>query len=124
MIAHPGGEAMVEAARRIDSAGAAALAIGPEGGFTESEVQEALAAGWRGGLGATDSPRRNGGASAGGGHEAGRNVGGRNVGDRNEGGWNEGGWNVGGWNVGGWRAAADRSSPSVEESVGIGSNVN
>jgi 16S rRNA (uracil1498-N3)-methyltransferase len=41
LIAHPGG------AERIDAGGDVAVAVGPEGGFTDDEVGLALAAGWR-----------------------------------------------------------------------------
>jgi 16S rRNA (uracil1498-N3)-methyltransferase len=40
LLAHPGGPAMAPAAADT------ATAVGPEGGFTDAEVQEALAAGW------------------------------------------------------------------------------
>jgi len=41
LLAHPGGEGAVEPGV------AAAAAVGPEGGFTDEEVAQALAAGWR-----------------------------------------------------------------------------
>jgi 16S rRNA (uracil1498-N3)-methyltransferase len=42
VLAHPGGAAGL-AAEAVDLA----VAVGPEGGFTEEEVADALAAGWR-----------------------------------------------------------------------------
>jgi 16S rRNA (uracil1498-N3)-methyltransferase len=41
-VLHPGGGALPESA-----AGGAAVAVGPEGGFTAEEVSEAVTAGWR-----------------------------------------------------------------------------
>jgi 16S rRNA (uracil1498-N3)-methyltransferase len=48
LIAHPGGTAL----RRLAAGGTSApksvcLAVGPEGGFTDAEVEQALAAGWQ-----------------------------------------------------------------------------
>jgi 16S rRNA (uracil1498-N3)-methyltransferase len=42
VLAHPGGEPLGAA-----GSGDVALAVGPEGGFTEAEVEQARAAGWR-----------------------------------------------------------------------------
>jgi 16S rRNA (uracil1498-N3)-methyltransferase len=47
LLAHPSGGA-VTAGSPWSRAGAVAVAIGPEGGFTEAEVAAALAAGWQG----------------------------------------------------------------------------
>ena len=41
LLAHPGGEPMGS------TAGDVAVAVGPEGGFTDEEVAQAVAAGWR-----------------------------------------------------------------------------
>jgi 16S rRNA (uracil1498-N3)-methyltransferase len=53
LIAHPGEPGIVSAGLR-PGAGSAILAIGPEGGFSEGEVEQAVLAGWRPvGLGST-----------------------------------------------------------------------
>ena len=44
LVAHPGGEAFFEASEPV--AGRAVVAVGPEGGFTEAEVDAARRAGW------------------------------------------------------------------------------
>jgi 16S rRNA (uracil1498-N3)-methyltransferase len=47
-LAHPGGQAAAEAVKlRRHPAPESWLAIGPEGGFADDEVQAALAAGWQ-----------------------------------------------------------------------------
>ena len=53
LFAHPGGEAIAAGELR-QRAGSAILAIGPEGGFAQVEVERATEAGWRAiGLGPT-----------------------------------------------------------------------
>jgi 16S rRNA (uracil1498-N3)-methyltransferase len=53
LLAHPGGLGMVSAGLRPGS-GSVILAIGPEGGFSEKEVDRGIEAGWRTvGLGST-----------------------------------------------------------------------
>jgi 16S rRNA (uracil1498-N3)-methyltransferase len=47
LLAHPGGPAPADWAGTGSQPGPAALAIGPEGGFSEAEVEAARAAGWR-----------------------------------------------------------------------------
>ncbi|MGB6042744.1 MAG: 16S rRNA (uracil(1498)-N(3))-methyltransferase [Pirellulales bacterium] len=48
LLAHPGGEASIRSLANgaLQSAAAAVLAIGPEGGFTDDEVAAAMEAGW------------------------------------------------------------------------------
>ena len=46
LIAHPGGEAAA-GWPRVPRGGSVSLAVGPEGGFTESEVEKARREGWR-----------------------------------------------------------------------------
>jgi 16S rRNA (uracil1498-N3)-methyltransferase len=53
LIAHPGGPGLASLGLRLCGR-SAILAIGPEGGFTEAEVEQALQGGWRAvGLGST-----------------------------------------------------------------------
>jgi 16S rRNA (uracil1498-N3)-methyltransferase len=44
LLAHPGADKPVEA---VTAAGAAVAAVGPEGGFTDAEVAQALACSWQ-----------------------------------------------------------------------------
>ncbi|MFZ5830361.1 MAG: RsmE family RNA methyltransferase [Planctomycetota bacterium] len=46
LLAHPGLAEMSEVVGQIHQAGAVTIAIGPEGGFTDDEVADALGAGW------------------------------------------------------------------------------
>jgi 16S rRNA (uracil1498-N3)-methyltransferase len=46
LLAHPGGESLLEVAPAA-APGDVVVAVGPEGGFTEEEVAQAVSAGWR-----------------------------------------------------------------------------
>ena len=46
LLAHPGGDATIQR-RSASEGGDCALAVGPEGGFTDDEVAVARASGWR-----------------------------------------------------------------------------
>ncbi len=48
MIAHPGADDSIKDFLRSHKPGAAAILVGPEGGFSPKEVDEALRAGWTG----------------------------------------------------------------------------
>ena len=47
LIAHPGGEPLGAVLSGGPLPGASTMLVGPEGGFSEAEVQQALASGWR-----------------------------------------------------------------------------
>src|SRR5205807_1305685 len=47
LVAHPGGIALAEAAERNSLGEEIRLAVGPEGGLTDAELQQASAAGWQ-----------------------------------------------------------------------------
>ena len=46
LIAHPGGASLSEVLKNTEVTSPVLVAIGPEGGFSESEVTQALSAGW------------------------------------------------------------------------------
>lgn len=46
LIAHPGGSSILQACSNLATRAEVVAAIGPEGGFTEAEVGQALASGW------------------------------------------------------------------------------
>jgi 16S rRNA (uracil1498-N3)-methyltransferase len=47
LLAHPGSESVAGAIQQVNVGGGYAVAVGPEGGFTDAEVIVAQAAGWR-----------------------------------------------------------------------------